>query len=224
MCWLDREQSCCSAQSLPPWAWELLQRAQPLATCGRLAEAQSLIDQALAGEESRSPREQDALAWGRLRMQLGSWCHQLGQHAKAEQYLLAAFEVLDAALGTDCPETAAILAMLAAVYDSAGLPNQALEVQQQVLGIRQRALGPGDPAVAMAWAAVAAAMVTAGQPTVSTTCWQEALNALEASMPQWLPTYERLGQAYVAVLQDAGLQQEIAIFEKRLRRLQQLHS
>lgn len=222
--WLDREQSYCSPHSLPPWAWELLQRAELMADAGRLVEAANLLDQSLLCSDGPAASPQDALALARLRLQLGAWCQQVGAPAKAEQHLLSAFEILDFRLGGDCPESAAVLNQLALLYDSAVMPQQVVEMRRGLLELRRRCLGDADPAVAMAWAALATAMVNAGEILDSVKCWQEALNTLEQSLPEWLPTYERLGLSYGAVLQDCGLTHQSTIFQKRLQRLRQLYS
>ncbi len=163
--------------AFPEAARLLNQAANYLSTHARYAQAEPLLQQALAIREQVLEAVHPDIA--ATLNDLGVLYLTQGKYQQAEPLLQQAREIREQVLGLEHPATAASLNNLALLYYTQGLYQLAEPLYQQTLAIRQRVLAPEHPAIAKTFNNLALLYRSTGQYVQAADIYQQALNIQE---------------------------------------------
>src|SRR6516225_1945768 len=142
-------------------------------SAGRLAEAMSVFEAALADRErGLGPEHPDTVA---ARVNLAQSYQAAGREAEAITLYEQALGQYERLFGTGHRETLAVQARLAAAYQAAGRRGDSIRLHEQTLDDSERALGPTHRDTLAARANLAAAYQSAGQLAEAIAAYQRTL-------------------------------------------------
>lgn len=134
---------------------------QVMRQAGRLVEAQSLAQEALALLQSQLGSEHPRVA-AQL-MMLGQLAAQQGKQAVAEQNYRKALQVYQTVSGLHHPDTFNCLTSLVSLLRGAGKASHALPLAQRCLAVKKKSLGELHPDTAASMQVVADVMLDLGR-------------------------------------------------------------
>jgi len=140
---------------------------------GRLGDAVEILEEAAkACEKILGPEHVETAGhW----TELGSACHFLGQHAKAQKFLARAIKVHESQRGLDSQEAVHDLSLLTGSYEAAGDLDAAADLQERVLSLRLRAVGVSLDEIAEAQFALAGLYIKWNRPARARELLMEAI-------------------------------------------------
>ena len=150
----------------------------------RYAEAEPLLERALAMRENTEDLDREELA--RARLNLAEVMRLQGRALEAEPVYIAALEAARGALGTDNPNLLPFLNQTAVVEAELGRPERAEPLYRETLAITERLLGPDHPLVAQTLHDLGGLLAAQGNVAAAESLYAHALGIRE----------ERLGPAH----------------------------
>jgi tetratricopeptide (TPR) repeat protein len=181
------------------------------------AKSVSSYEKAIACYEEMTPPDEDTAA--RLRNNLAMIFKGIGKFALAEQHYLKALEILENKHGRSSEFTATLFNNLGGLYLTAGFPDQAREIIQDALDVRQELLGPDHPDVAQSYCNLAGAAHELGKNDLAVQHYEAALRILEKNVATEASSYEEVGLDYIALLQAMGDEKKAGSFKKRMEKV-----
>jgi tetratricopeptide (TPR) repeat protein len=140
----------------------------------------------------------------------------LGEFALAEQHYLRAVEALEKTTGNETVEYASLYNNLGSLYYAAGFSDQAGEVFESALKLRQQLLGENHPDFAQSHSNMAAVQHELGNDAAAQKSFETALGILEQHLPEKAASYAATGEDYIGLLGSLGEDAKAAAFQKRL--------
>jgi tetratricopeptide (TPR) repeat protein len=192
--------------------------ADSYAVAGRLPEALSAIEAALADREAAlGPQHPETVA---ARVSAARSLEAAGRLAEAIAAYEEAVMARERLFGPAHRETVSVRLHLAAAYSAAGRHVDSLRLHQQTLAAAERDLGPLHAATLSARAGLAAEQLTAGQRREAVAGYQRTLadreRASGADHPETLAVRAQLANAYrlVGKLKDAVREYERVLADR----------
>ncbi|KAI4328933.1 hypothetical protein L6164_021247 [Bauhinia variegata] len=112
---------------------------------GRYMEARNCFENAIT--KLRASGERKSASFGVVLNQMGLACVQLHEIGEAAKLFEEAREILEQECGTYHPDTLGVYSNLAATYDAMGRVEDAIEILECILKMREEKLGTANPEV-----------------------------------------------------------------------------
>lgn len=172
--------------------------AAAYSSAGRLAEAMSVFESALADRErGLGPEHPDTVA---ARVNLANSYQASGRETDAIALYEQALGQYERMFGTGHRDTLAICAQLAAAYQAVGRRAESIRLYERALDDSERAVGPAHRDTLAARASLAAAYQTAGQLSEAIATYQRTLADRERAYgpdhPETLVARSNLANAF----------------------------
>lgn len=190
--------------------------ATTLDLAGREDEALPVFEQAIKDLEALEPP--DNLTAAQLRNNVAMTYKNLNKLPLAEQHYLRALEVLEAEEG-ESADLASIYNNLGALYYAAGFADQAKEMFEEAMRIREHVFGADHADVAQSHASLATVQHELGDDDAAQRSYEQALRILEANIETKASSYEAIGQDYIALLGSIEEDRKAAVFQKRMEKV-----